>query len=164
MKLAPLPCAPWASPLTRLVLPVLRSRTKTSLTVFVSPPTRLFATELNATKRPLAEIDGTKLAPFPCAPWESTLTRLVLPAFRSRTNTSLAPFVSPPTRLLALDRNATKRPSAEIDAAKLSPLPCAPSELTLTRVVLPVFRSGTKTTLPAAVSPTTTVGPPVRNG
>src|SRR5438445_6238564 len=156
MKLSPLPCAPWESTLTRLVLPVLRSRAKTSLTVFVSPPTRLFATELNATKRPSAEIAGTQLAPFPCAPWEATLTRLVLPALRSRTNTSLAPFVSPPTRLLALDRNATKRPSAEIGAAKLSPLACAPWELTLTRVVLPVLRSRTKT------SPTAFVSPPTR--
>src|SRR2546430_14848954 len=104
MKLSPSPCAPWESPLPRLVLQVLRSRTKTSLTVFVSPPTRLFATELNATKRPLAEIDGTKLAPFPCAPWELTLTRLVLPALRSRTKTSLTPFVSPPTRLPATEQ------------------------------------------------------------
>src|SRR5438552_3772355 len=127
-----------------------------SLAPFVSPATRLFANEVNATNRPSAEIDGGKLVPLPCAPCEATLTRLVLPAFRSRTNTSLAPFVSPPTRLLALDRNATKRPSAEIGAAKLSPLACAPWELTLTRVVLPVLRSRTKT------SPTVFVSPPTR--
>src|SRR2546428_31025 len=152
MKLSPLPCAPWESTLTRLVLPVLRSRTKTSLTVFVSPPTRLFATELNATKRPLAEIDGTKLAPFPCAPCEPTLTRVVLPALRSRTNTSLTPFVSPPTSLAALDKKATKRPSAEIEGPSLSPLPCAPWESTLTRVVFPVLRSRTNTSLTPFVS------------
>src|SRR2546428_83045 len=152
MKLSPLPCAPWESTLTRLVLPVLRSRTKTSLTVFVSPPTRLVATELNATKRPLAEIDGTKLAPFSCAPWESTLTRLVLPALRSRTNTSLAPFVSPPTRLVAIELKATKRPSAEIEGTTLSPFSCAPWESTLTRLVLPALRSRTNTSLAPFVS------------
>src|SRR5438270_261408 len=127
-----------------------------SLAPFVSPATRLFANEVNATKRPSAEIDGAKLVSLACGPWESTLTRLVLPVLRSRTKTSPAPFGSPATRLLALDRNATNRPSAEIDAAKLSPLACAPWELTLTRLVLPVLRSRTKT------SPTPFVSPPTR--
>src|SRR2546422_463512 len=126
-----------------------------SLAPFVSPATRLFANEVNATNRPSAEIDGGKLVSLPCVPCEATLTRLVLPALRSRANTSLAPFVSPPTRLLALDRNATNRPSAEIGAAKLSPLACAPWELTLTRLVLPVFRSRTTTSPTPFVSPCT---------
>ena len=41
-----------------------------------------------------------------------TLTRSVIPPFRSRTKTSGAALVSPATRLEALDAKATKRPSA----------------------------------------------------
>ena len=44
-----------------------------------------------------------------------TFTRSVVPVWRSRTNTSVAPLVSPGTRLVASETKATKRPSAEID-------------------------------------------------
>src|SRR2546422_10585394 len=108
-----------------------------SLAPFVSPATRLFANEGNATKRPSAEIDAAKLSPLACAPWESTLTRLVLPVLRSRTKTSLTPFVSPFTSLAADDPEATKGPSAEIAGLWLSRLAWGALESTVTGLVLP---------------------------
>src|SRR5256885_1385746 len=154
-KLVPLPCAPWEATLTRLVLPALRSRTNPSPAAFPSPAARLAAPEWKATKGPSAEIGGAKLAPLACAPWELTLTRVVLPVLRSRTKTSPTPFVSPATRLLAVESKVTKRPSAEIARTMLSRLVCAPWELTLTLVVLPVLRSRTKTSITPFVSPAT---------
>ena len=55
-----------------------------------------------------------------------TLMRRVSPVPRSCRNTSHALFVSPGTRLLASDRNATKRPSALTSALALSALPASP--------------------------------------
>ena len=154
-------------------MPVWRSRTKTSLASLVSPGTRLVASDAKATKRPSAEIAGPELSaialdaaradadplgrarlavadedvahavgvarhqvgggraegdeapvrrdrradscrPLPWAPPELTLTRRVVPVWRSRTNTSVPSLVSPGTRLVASDMKATKRPSAEI--------------------------------------------------
>src|SRR5947208_3247239 len=154
-KLVSLPCVPCEATLTRLVLPALRSRTNPSPAPFLSPATSLLAHDRNATNRPSAEIDAAKLSPLACAPWESTLTRWVLPVLRSRTKTSPTPFVSPFTSWAADDPKATKRPSAEIATPMLSRLPCAPLELTLTRVVLPVLRSRTKTSVTPFVSPAT---------
>jgi hypothetical protein len=45
-----------------------------------SPPTRLDAVELKATKRPSTETNGELLLPFASAPVELTLTRLVFAA------------------------------------------------------------------------------------
>src|SRR5437764_14043 len=59
-----------------------------------------------------------------------------MPVCRSRTNTSVAPFVSPTTRLVAALSKATKRPSAERAELKLAPLPSVPPEATLTRSVV----------------------------
>jgi hypothetical protein len=101
--------------LTRLVVPVWRSRTKTSRSPFVSPPTRFEAPEMKATKRPSAEIEAPKPPKSACTPAVLTLTRLVVPVWRSRMKTSDSPFVSPPTRFEATDSKATKRPSAEIE-------------------------------------------------
>src|ERR671924_395 len=128
-------------------------RTKTSPKPLVSPPTKLEAKEWKATKRPSAEIEGEKLARFPCAPAELTLTRFVLPVLRSRTKTSLTPLVSPPNRFESKEQRATKRPPAEIEARALPPFPSAPAELTLTRFVLPVLRSRTKTSMAPLLSP-----------
>src|SRR5439155_797933 len=113
------PSMPAELTLTRVVVPVSRSRTKTSETPFVSPPTRFEASETKATKRPAAEIDGSLLSLFPSTPAELTLTLVMVPVSRSRTKTSPVPFVSPPTRFEASDQNATKRPSAEIDGLEL---------------------------------------------
>ena len=59
----------------------------------------------------------------PCAPAVETLTRPVVPAVRSRTNTSLTPLVSPETRFDAYDANATYRPSPLQKGCSLLPLP-----------------------------------------
>src|SRR5437870_3442902 len=99
----------------------------------------MFANEVNATNRPSAEIDGGKLVSLPCVPCEATLTRLVLPALRSRTKMSLEPFMLPATRMIAIDMNATKLPSAEIVAAKLSPLSFVFLKLPLTPIFILFF-------------------------
>jgi hypothetical protein len=59
------------------------------------------------TKRPFAEIEGSWLAPFACAPPVATLARIVVPSCRSRTKTSESRFVSPGTRFVAVLSNAT---------------------------------------------------------
>src|SRR5213592_1820721 len=78
-----------------------------------------------------------------------------MPVCRSWTNTSVLPFVSPATRLVAVLWNATKRPSAERAAPALAALPSVPSEATLTRSVVPVCRSWTNTSDTLFVSPAT---------
>jgi len=54
----------------------------------------------------------------------------------------LLPLVSPGTRSVAWEKNATVRPSAEIESNQEKPLACAPSESTETRAVSPVCRRG----------------------
>src|SRR3954454_9801946 len=54
---------------------------------------------------------------------------------RSRTNTSRLPLVSPATRLVASELNATNRPSAERDGSSLMLLGRTPSGPTLTSSV-----------------------------
>ncbi len=138
--------APEELTLTRVVLPRFRSRTKKSAIPLWSFGTRFVEREKKATKRPLSEIAGNQMLPsFASAPVELTLTRVVLPRFRSRTKTSARWFVSPRTRFEAKDEKATKRPLAEIEGKALSLFPSAPAELTLTRVVSPRTRSRTKT-------------------
>src|SRR6266550_569320 len=73
------------------------------------------------------------------------LTSEVVPAVRSRTNTSRSLFVSPFTRFDAAEEKATTCPSALIDGSELGPFACLPPPLTLTRVVFPVARSFTNT-------------------
>ena len=68
---------------------------------------RLVALEANATKRPSALIERSSTLSFACAPDLSTLTRSVVPVCRSWTNMSLVSFVSPATRLVASETNAT---------------------------------------------------------
>jgi hypothetical protein len=130
------PCTPLVSTLTRSVVPVNRSRTKTSVCAFVSPATKFVASLSKATYRPSVESDGKKLAPSPSMFPELTLTRSVVPVTRSRTKTSKVPFVSFATRFEASLSKAMNRPSREITGRKLLPFACAPSELTLTRVVV----------------------------
>src|SRR5690242_2032904 len=60
------PRRPLEVTLTRLVSPVLRSRTKTSMARFASWRTRFEASETKATRRPSAEIEGEKLLAFAC--------------------------------------------------------------------------------------------------
>src|SRR5438874_1644352 len=154
-KLEELPWTPAESTDTRTVCPVLRSCTKTSLTSFVSPATRLVANDWKATTRPVAESEGLELVSLPWVPAESTDTRTVCPVLRSCTKTSRYSFVSPATRLVANDWKATTRPVAEIEGLKLLSLPWLPAESTDTRTVCPVFRSCTKMSVAAFVSPAT---------
>src|SRR5687768_13123634 len=48
-------------PLTRVVVPVRRSRTKTSEAPFVSPGTSVDASEAKATKRPVSDTEAAPL-------------------------------------------------------------------------------------------------------
>ena len=137
-------------------MPVWRSRTNTSSLPLVSPGTRLLASELKATKRPSAEIAGSKLSPLPWTPPGPRLTRWVVPVWRSRTNTSSTPLVSPGTRLVASESKATKRPSAEIagpdagtvalDAARADAHPLGRARLAVAdeHVVTPLVSPGTR--------------------
>ena len=112
--------------LTRVVMPVQRSWTKTSTLLLVSPATRLLASEEKATTRPSALMAGLDrmpmkpLGPLPSCPRLLTLTRSVLPVRRSRTKMSAVSFVSPGTRSVARDENATNRPSGVMAAWMLS--------------------------------------------
>src|SRR5207244_1030493 len=138
-----------------VVVETARSWTNTSYAPFASPATRLVAVPWNATKPPSAERAAPALGPFPWVPSESTLTRSVVPVCRSWTNTSVAPFVSPATRLVAVLWNATKRPSAERTGPALKPFPWLPPDATLTRSVVPVCRSWTNTSVAPIVAPST---------
>ena len=114
-RLSRFPSAPEESTLTRSVIPVARSWTKTSNHPFVSPATRFEAPLPNATTCPSAEIEGGQLSEFASAPDESTLIRSVIPVTRSWTKMSDNPFVSPKTRFEAQLSKVTTCPSAEID-------------------------------------------------
>lgn len=114
---------------------------------FWFPGTRSLASELKATYRPSDDTDGLPPLPEGLPPAVSTLTRVVDPAFMSRTKMSVLLLVSPATRSPAADANATYRPSALIDGwgpAKLSS-GSPPARSTVTRVVWPVRMSRTNT-------------------
>ena len=160
---------------TRIVLgvhpgaPRQVSRTKISRRPFVSPATKLVASDSKATKRPSGLIDGAPLSLLASPPAVSTETRTVLgvhpaaPAQVSRTKTSKTALVSPATRLMASDSKATKRPSALIEGLPLpvTPMASAPVLLTETRIVLgaqpvaPMHVSCTKISLMPLVSTAT---------
>src|SRR5262245_4374768 len=76
-KESPFAWMPEESTLTRVVAPVIRSWTKTSLLAFVSPGTRFVARLSNATMRPSRDIETLWLPPLDCVPSEATLTRVV---------------------------------------------------------------------------------------
>src|SRR4051812_28084336 len=127
--------------------PVARRETKMSQHRPVASTcwgTRLWASELNATTFPSAEIDGSMLSRFAPTPLGCWLTRIVRPVDIVWTKTSTNPSVSFATRFVASERNAITSPSAEMEGVKLEPLACVPSEATLTRRVVPVCRSRTK--------------------
>src|SRR5207249_1811396 len=118
-----------------VVVDVCGSGRIASVAPLVAPATGVLAGRWDATKGPSAERAGPALTPL-------ALTRSVVAVCRSWTNTSVVPFVSPATRLVASLWNATKRPSAESAGPKLTLLPSVPSEATLTRTVRPVGRPG----------------------
>src|SRR3989338_3109327 len=92
--------------------PAQVSRTKTSGAPFVSPATRLLASERKATKRPSELMAGSELVELPSAPPVEIETRRVLraqpssPRQVSRQKTSVTPLPSPATRLSASEANA----------------------------------------------------------
>src|SRR5437773_6002201 len=156
--LLPSACCSLLLTLTRAVLPSIRSRTKMSFRSLVSRGTRFMALDQKATNLPFRLTDGETLMAFPCTSWLLTLTSSVKPVPRSWMNTSNAPFVSPGTRLLAKEEKATYLPPALIDAAELDEFPCSPVDETLTRSVVPVWRSRTKMSSAPFVSSGTRLG------
>ena len=99
------------------------------------------------------------LASLPWTPPAETLTRVVCPVARSRSNTSATPLVSPATRLLASEVKTTKRPSALMRALDEAPFACPPAPSDA-RVVVPVTRFRTNTSRTPFVSPATRLGEP----
>jgi len=78
-----------------------------------------------------------------CAPLESTLTRAVVPACVSRTNTSITWLLSEATRLLERLSKATRRPSAETLGRKQIWFASTPAGPTLARTTTPLTPSRT---------------------
>ena len=150
-----LPWLPLLVTLTRVVVALDRSWTKQSDRPLLSPETRLLASLANETFDPssLSVVRIERL--LACTPAELTLTRVVVPATRSRTKMSCWLFVSPATRLVATLAKATTSPSLSSHGPELLPLPSTPAELTLTRCVVPLTRSRTKMSSLAFRSPAT---------
>ena len=78
-------------------------------------------------------MSGATLSPRASAPPVSTLTRVTAPVCRSFTKTSADPFVSPATSVVAVDENATNRPSALALGCRLAPASWAFAASVLTR-------------------------------
>lgn len=98
---------------------------------------------------------GELLLLSPWVPSEATLTRRASPVSRSWTKTSVAALVSPATRLDANEEKAMRRPVALGAGSELNGFACVPPEATLTRSVVPLSRSCTKTSIWPLVSPAT---------
>src|SRR5215216_1881256 len=98
---------------------------------------RLSEDDSKATKRPSRLIAGAVPPALASAPPVATLTRVVVPVWRSRTKTSGFLFRSPETRFVASDEKATKRPSALIAGSSLSWSPSTPELDWLTSSVNP---------------------------
>ena len=103
---------------------------------------RFVASELKATKRPSALMDGAPLDAFAELPSDAIETRVVAgehpagaPMHVSRRKISATPLLSPATRLVASEAKTTKRPSAEIDGERLAPSGPAPVIAADTRMV-----------------------------
>jgi hypothetical protein len=93
---------------------------------------------MNATKRPSAEIAGSKLPYSAAWPAQLTFTSVVAPLVRSWRKTFGSSSRSASTSSSDSPWKTTKRPSAEIEGTVLSPSCSWPNESTLTRVVAPV--------------------------
>src|SRR5205085_9169105 len=87
---------------------------------------------VNSTTLPSREIFASPAASADCAPPVATDAGRVVPVAVLRTNTSDWPFVSPPTRLLDVDSNATKRPPSLSAMRLLPPFGAAPPTPALT--------------------------------
>src|SRR5579859_323134 len=141
--LMPLACAPPVATLTREVCLAARSRTKMSVAPLVSSATKFAASEAKLTNRPSALIFEPELRRLPCTPPAPTLIRVVMPATTSRKKMSVVALVSPVTRFVESESNATKRPSALSVGARLFWLPWAPELEMLRRVVVAAGKQAT---------------------
>src|SRR5437870_11408252 len=72
----PFACSPDELTLSRVVSPVLLSKTNTSRTPFVSPTTRLLDSDVYATKRPFALNEGVSLSPLDSSPFNPMVMRV----------------------------------------------------------------------------------------
>jgi hypothetical protein len=104
----------------------------------------LVAFEAKATNIPFPLIAGRVPSPSPWTPFVARLAITVVPAARSRTNTSNRPFESPGTRFVANEANATRFPSALIEGVALELFPSVSFEATLTTSVVRVVNARTK--------------------
>src|SRR3954447_1798699 len=98
------------------------------------------ASELNATYRPFAEIEGCSLSPSASLPFDFTLTRSSLRLLRFQTKTS----ASVPLSFLMNDPSeskATRLPCWVMLGSSLSVLISCPFGLTLTRTVLALAKA-----------------------
>jgi hypothetical protein len=109
----------------------------------------------NTTVLPSAEIAGWRESALPATPAWVWLTRVVWPVARSCTKTWKTLAGPPGASSAEVLMNATNRPSAEMDGNSALPVPSAPVDDTLARVVAPVTRSRTKTSGRKLVSPPT---------
>ena len=89
------------------------------------------------------------LSLFPCCPVEDTLTRTVRPSTRSRTNTSIAPFVSPRTSFRDVEAKATNLPVEEIEPRTENAVEGWPFSWTSAMTVVAVSSSRAYTWKPA---------------
>lgn len=130
------PVAPVAR-LTSVVVCAPTSRTTTSTWPLTSPGTRSVAFVWNATREPSPEIVGSAESPVPLTPAPvARLTRVVVPVERSRRKTSEMVSRSSGSRFVAVERNATYRPSAETDGSADSRFAFVPPAPRLTSVVV----------------------------
>ena len=110
---------------------------------------RLSASEANATRRPLSEIDGSNEDPSAGAPDGGPADQPRRAGIAvSWMNTSIYASWSRSLRFVARDSYATTVPFAEIDGSPESPFAGEPSGARLTSVVVSVTRSRTKTSAP----------------
>ncbi|MFC8016176.1 hypothetical protein [Streptomyces cinereoruber] len=87
---------------------------KISPTEFTSFGVKFEASDVKATLLPSWLIEGKVLGPFACPP-PFGISLCMLADDRSKMNMSVFSLVSPGTKLLAADANATNRPSADIE-------------------------------------------------
>ena len=106
-KLPAFPSSPAVLTDTRMTLPVILFQRMMSKIPLLSPLTRSVAAEVNVTQRPVAEMAGSMLWPFPTSPAGVADTNVVVPVTRSRRKMSGDSLPSPGTRLSANDSNAT---------------------------------------------------------
>src|SRR4029450_1589480 len=144
------PPEPSAADERRVIAPVAAFTAKASEASFVSPGTRVVASERKLTIDESPVICASSLRPLDSSPLiaepRGSETRRVVPASRLWTKTSTWSFRSAGASGLGQELKATTLPSAEMDGPKLAPkLRGVPQSSTETIETAPVTRSYTKT-------------------